>query len=662
MGNAPPSPAQTASGYRVGDLVIDVARRRVTRGDAELQLSALSFDLLLELTRAAPELLTFEQLMERVWPRLVVGPEAVTQRVKLVRECLGDDANDPRYIAGVRGRGYRLVTTVEPFVPAASAAAPAQPAVAPPLPTAASPAPPPLPTPAPAPVRRRAPFLPVAAVLAGALVLSVLVIAKLWSSRTPAGGRDAAVVVEAPPGARPAAASVAVSDQSIAVLPFVDLSEQKNQEYFSDGIADEVIDLLARLPGLQVSARTSSFAFKGQRTSIADIAKALHVANVLEGSVRRAGDRVRVTAQLVRADNGYSRWSQSYDRKLDDILKVQDDIAGAVARALNVELRSDAITSRPFAVRADAYSLALEARYFLERNAPEDYVKAAALYQRALDVDPKYAPAWAGYSSATWKQGDLGTLPWETARTRARDAAEHAVRLDPQLPAGHLMMSEVLANDENWTAAAQELEAAAALDPGGATTLSRRAVWAGTIAGRPDDAIVLAEQSVLRDPLTPTAHYRLCWIYYEARRITEAMSACREALELSPSFVGAHFTLACLLILRDQPEAALAEIQQEPDEAFRLRGLAIVNHRLGRRAESDAALATLIERYAAKRMLFIASVYAARGEPDPAFEWLRRARAKRENQVYELKSDAMFGSLKADPRYKAFLQAMKLAG
>jgi len=646
MESAPPAPG----GYRVADLVIDVARRRVMRGDAEIDLSALSFDLLLELTRAAPELVTFEQLMERVWPRLVVGPEAVTQRVKLVRESLGDDASDPRYIAGVRGRGYRLVAPVE-ALPAGPVPAPSPPALAP-APEIAPPAPPPSPSPSPpAENPRRWLAIAVAVVALIALVVGL----RWWPLRTP----PTAVVVEAPALSRPGPSAPAVSDQSIAVLPFVDLSEQKNQEYFSDGIADEVIDLLSRLPGLQVSARTSSFTFKNQRTTIAEVAKALHVANVLEGSVRRSGDRVRVTAQLVRADNGYSRWSQSYDRKLDDIFKVQDDIAGAVARALKVELQSGVIGERAFA-RGDAYSLALEGRYFLERHAPEDFAKATSYFQRSIEADPKFAPAWAGYARATWIQGDLGALPWDKARAQARDAAEHAVKLDPQLPAGHLIMSELLANEEDWAGAARELDAAATLDPGGATTLSRRADWASTIGHRPDEAIALGEQSVLRDPLTPTAHYRLCWIYFEAKKLVEATNACREALELSPSFAGAHFTLASLALTQDQPDAALAEIQRESDEAFRLRGLAMVDYRLGRRAESDAALATLIDKFATKRMLFIASVYAYRGDADNAIDWLKRARAQREYQLYEVARESTYGPLKNDPRYKAFLKAMKI--
>jgi len=222
-------------------------------------------------------------------------------------------------------------------------------------------------------------------------------------------------------------------------------------------------------------------------------------------------------------------------------------------------------------------------------------------------------------------------------------------------------MSELLANDQDWAAASHELDAAVALEPGSASVLLTKAAWVNAIVGHPDEAIGFAEQAVMRDPLTPIAHYRLCWIYFDAGRLSDATAACRETLELSPNFAGAHFALASLLLADAQPAAALAEIERETDDAFRLRGSAIVYFRLGRQADSDASLAALIKRYNAKRMLFIASVYAARGEADAAFDWLRRAVAQRERQHYELKRASMFGSLKSDPRYEALLRTMKLA-
>ena len=652
MESAPPPLPVAPTAYRVADLLIDVTHRRVTRAGSEITLSDLSFDLLLELTRGAPNVVSFEQLMQRVWPRLVVGPETISQRVKVVREALGDDANSPRYIAGVRGRGYRIVSDVEPLTSTASA----EPA---PSSSATSAAATELAAKAARPSRSRT--YGVAGGVAGALVVGlVLGYVAVERHRHSVAAGNLGVVVQAPANKPVAAVVVTTPDRSIAVLPFTDFSEEHNQEYFSDGLAGEVIDQLTRLPGLQVSAQTSSFSFKGQRITIAEIAKALHVSNVLEGTVRKTREQIRVTAKLVRADNGYVRWSGRYERNPGDIFKVQDEIAGAVARALNIELQPGRIGNRPAPAQIDAYTLALEGRYFLERHTPEDHDKATTYYRRAIDLDPRYAPAWVGYAQATWIQGDLGSMPWDAARARAREAAERAVQLDPGLPAAHLIMSRILANNLDWVASVRELDAAVALDPGDANTLMTKAIWASSIAGQPGEAIGLAQQAVLRDPLTPTAHYRLCWIYFDAGRLADAANACRESLELSPNFSGAHFTIASLLLARGQPDAALAEIAREPDDAFRLRGLAIVEHHLGRRAESDAALATLLKRYSTKHMLFIASVYAARGERDAAFGWLERARAHREAQIYEVKSAAMCGQLHSDPRYNAFLRSVKL--
>jgi TolB-like protein/DNA-binding winged helix-turn-helix (wHTH) protein len=663
MTESAPTPAGPGV-FQVDDLVIDVVHRRVTRAGAELELSSLSFDLLLELVRAAPNVVTIDELMQRVWPRLVVGPETVSQRVKLIRDALGDDANAPRYISGVRGRGYRLVAAVTartaPEPPPTPTSTPA-PAPSPSPPSPSSPAVEPGAATARVPFWRRRAF----AVSAGAVLLVVLaygIVGHNGPGRV-SGSRDLAVAVQAPSAAKPPATSVEVSpppDESIAVLPFVDLSEQGNQEYFSDGLAEELINLLTKLPDLRVPARTSSFYFKGQHTTVAEMARALHVANILEGSVRTSGNRVRVTAQLIRADNGYTRWSQTYDRKLDDIFKVQEEIAGAVAQALKVELQTGALNARTSTANMAVYTLALKGRYFLERNAPGDAGTATEFFRQATELDPSYAPAWAGFARAIFVQGDLGSIPWDTARVRSHAAAQRAIELDPRLPEAHTVLAKLLANDEDWSAAQRELDTALTLDPGDAATLMNKAQWANALENRPDEAIRLAQRATERDPLRPTTHYRLCWIYFDSGHLQEAAASCQQTLELSPNYAGAHFSLAALLLARDQPEAALAEAGREPDEAFLLRGLAIVHFRLGHARESDAALATLIEKYATKRMLFIASVYTFRGQADSAFEWLRRARAQKENQLFEVKSRAMFGQLKGDPRYKGLLREMKL--
>lgn len=359
-----------SAGYQIDDLIVDLGRQRVTCAGVDIPLPRLSFDLLVTLARAAPDLVSFDELNRRVWPGLVITPETISQRVKLVRDALGDDSHAPRYIGGVRGRGYRMVALVRPLTnrrssaegssladatgpiavepepsPRDEAIAPsvlasrravAAAAVASPGDTGGAAKPvvnltqqPPITRPASHRVDRL--VLTISVLIA--LGLGYFAADKLWLSGGTTSERPVATVAPATTPVTPA-----VSDKSVAVLPFLDMSEKKDQEYFSDGLTEELIDMLTKIPDLRVPAQTSSFYFKGKQATIADIARALHVAHVLEGSVRKSGNHLRITAQLVRADNGYHLWSETYDRQLDDIFKVQDEIAVAVVKALKISL------------------------------------------------------------------------------------------------------------------------------------------------------------------------------------------------------------------------------------------------------------------------------------------------------------------------------------
>src|SRR5438046_837781 len=237
-----------------------------------------------------------------------------------------------------------------------------------------------------------------------AVALTYFVVDKFWLSRHITTERPAPPIASVALGTAPAA--MAISDKSVAVLPFLDMSEKKDQEYFSDGLSEELIDMLTKIPDLRVPARTSSFYFKGKSEDIPNIARRLMVAHVLEGSVRKSGNYLRVTAQLVRADNGYHLWSETYDRQLDDIFKVQDEIAGAVVKALKVSLGADEVPRAAGISNPAAHALLLQAEYFLYRSTPDGYTKAIGYYQQAIQLDPDSAPGWAGLSmvlTATWQ-------------------------------------------------------------------------------------------------------------------------------------------------------------------------------------------------------------------------------------------------------------------
>ncbi|TLY74516.1 MAG: hypothetical protein E6K43_08190 [Gammaproteobacteria bacterium] len=295
MENNTPAATSPATRYQVDDLIIDLGQQRVTRAGNDIPLPHLSFELLVTLARAAPDLVTFDQLTERVWTGLVITPETISQRVKLVRDALGDDPHAPRYIAGVRGRGYRMVATVRPLAdrrrssPAEGPDAPIEAAGA-----AARP--------------------PVLGWLGGILAVALLLAAPWAISRYLRGPAPA----ELSPGAP---GSVVVQPpRTIAVLPLIDMSPAGGNAYLGDGLAQELSARLARIRGLRVAARTSAFAFKDRRADVHTIAQTLGVRHILEGSVRREGDHLRVTAQLIDAGSGYNVWSQTYDRTWQDLL------------------------------------------------------------------------------------------------------------------------------------------------------------------------------------------------------------------------------------------------------------------------------------------------------------------------------------------------------
>jgi TolB-like protein/Tfp pilus assembly protein PilF len=472
---------------------------------------------------------------------------------------------------------------------------------------------------------------------------------------------DAAPAAPTAPAAPLDETSVLAAAKSIAVLPFVNMSSDAGNEYFSDGLSEELLNLLTRLPELRVIGRTSSFQFKGRNEDLRVIGEKLNVAHILEGSVRKSGNKVRITAQLVNAADGYHLWSETYDRTLDDIFVVQDDIAGEVVKALQLTLLGSPSVTRSKPTDPEAYNLALQGRFFLDdRGGREDLERAVEYFRRSLERDPDYAPAWAGLSQAYARQAALGHAPVVERFPQAREAAGKALALDPQLADAHLAMGVIhLAHDWDWAAADASFRSALELEPGNADAL----VYAGILAsilGRWDEAIDLANKAIERDPLRPYSYNSLGSKLQTINRDMEAEAAFRKALELDPGGAYWHGALGFALLLQGKADAALREFQQETQEPFRLTGLALAHHALGRPGESDAALAVLESKHAGEMAYQIAEVHAFRGEDDLAFEWLERAYAQRDVLVTTIKGDRLMGGLVGDPRYKALLRKLKL--
>ncbi len=458
---------------------------------------------------------------------------------------------------------------------------------------------------------------------------------------------------KADPAQLAAAKFAPAPDRSIAVLPFVNMSSDEEQEYFSDGLSEELLNLLAKVPELRVSARTSSFSFKGQNLEIPEIAERLKVAHVLEGSVRKSGNQVRITAQLIKAEGGYHLWSETYDRKLDDVFVIQDEIAAEVVEQLKVTLLGKA----PKAVETDpqAYALVLQARHLSRQSTPESMSRAIDLYQQALAIAPDYAAAWAGLGASYGSQAFGGVVPFEDGFRHAREAVDRALALDPDNAFAHSQLGVIAdAVDRDRAAAARHYQRALVLAPTDTGILRDVAAQTRRL-GRLDEAIAMLEYVIARDPVDPAAHQNLGLAYLWAGRLDDAIASYRTALTLSPGRLGAHYGIGLAYLAKGQPAAALDAFAREiSDEEYRVKGTALALHDLGRQAEFETAFAELRERWGSRWPSEIAHVYAWTGDPDAAFEWLDTAVAQNEDGLSEQFPHLLLEPLHSDPRWAAF--------
>ena len=446
-------------------------------------------------------------------------------------------------------------------------------------------------------------------------------------------------------------------DPSIAVLPFVDMSQGKDQEYFSDGISEELLDLLAKVPKLRVIARTSSFAYKGKEVSVSEIARALKVAAVLEGSVRKSADRVRITVQLIRAADSTHLWSETYDRTLDDIFKVQDDIAAAVVGQLKIKLLGAAPTAKPVDPRA--YPLILQANALVDQRSTKGLQEAVSLYQQALAIAPDEPRAWNGLANAYRIQESAGDLSVADGARLAKDAVNKALALDPQNAITYATLGAIAVSyDGDFASAARYYQKSLDLEPVNPETLDGVARLLQSL-GRFDDAIAVGRYIVVTiDPANSRGHSDLGLSYYFAKRWDEAITSMRTSLVFSPQRPTAHFLIGNALLQKGDAAAALTEMQAEPSEFWRMVGLPMAYHALGRKAESDAALSSLIAKYEQDGPYNIAYVVAFRGESDRAFEWLDKAVKYRDSGLSQVGIEPLFANIRDDPRWLPFLRKM----
>jgi TolB-like protein/Tfp pilus assembly protein PilF len=471
--------------------------------------------------------------------------------------------------------------------------------------------------------------------------------------------------VPAAPAAAPAVSSqsasstrapVAADDKSIAVLPFTDMSAAKDQEYMSDGISEELLNLLAKIPELRVIARTSSFAYKGKDVKLAEVARELNVAHILEGSVRTSGNRVRITAQLIRASDSTHLWSETYDRTLDDIFAVQDEIATAVVNQLKITLLGNA--PKAHATDPKAYALLLKSRQASREGTLSATARAAELVEQALTIDPRYAEAWVDLSAIRHGEASNGARPIDEGFRLAKEAVQHALELDPRLGVAHARLAAIAWEyDRDAAAAAEHIARAIELDPANLGTL----LAASNIAlglGRLDVSRALCRFAVERDPVNPRFQSQVGYTNLYSGLYDAAIESYRNTLALSPQRQGAHFFIGASLLLKGNPDAAIVEFETEPGNVWRSIGLTLGYHAAGRQAEADAVLRVLETSEADSWAYNLAYVHAMRGNADKAFEWLDRAVRSRDPGLSDVAVDPLFGKIHDDPRWLPFLRSI----
>ncbi len=455
--------------------------------------------------------------------------------------------------------------------------------------------------------------------------------------------------------------NISAVDKSIAVLPFVDMSAAKDQEYFSDGLSEELLNLLAKIPELKVIGRTSSFSFKGKNEDLRSIAEKLGVAHILEGSVRKEGNKIRVTTQLIRAADGSHLWSETYDRDLEDIFKLQDDIAGAVVQELKLKLFEVPSVKISGTGNIDAYNLILQGNYFFDKLDKENVAKAVDFYTQALIIDSTDALAWGKLANAISRQSWQNYIDRREGREKARKAALKSIALNKNLAIGYIELGDLnLYQDFEWKWAEDNYQQALSLEPGNADVLYSLGGGLYFAIGRWDNAIRLMKECIEIDPLKPLYFLNLGNILTHAGRLDESIAYFKKTLELNPQFQRAHLYLGRSYLLMGKPEMALKEMQKENLEVFRIFGMAMAYYAANRHKEADEVLRDFSDRFQNEWSYLLAELYAFRGEKDKAFIWLKNAYEKNDGWLVFLKGDPLLKNLKNDPRYTAFLKKMNL--
>jgi TolB-like protein/DNA-binding winged helix-turn-helix (wHTH) protein/Flp pilus assembly protein TadD len=640
---------QPARVFRFGPFEADLRNRQLLENGAPVSLQGQPFDVLALLLEHPGQLVTRDQLRARLWPSgtVVEFDHSIHAAVTKLREVLGEQADHPRFIATVPRHGYRFIAPVstpaptalelatvhsQPFAPQASAQA-----VSPP--------------------RRRLDRAIIAVLAVG---VAYVVVDRFWNSRPSVVVQPAASTQ--PPASRDAATGTVAAfnppPHSIAVLPFANLSGDSKQEYFSDGLTEELLTALTHINELQVAAQTSSFYFKGKDADLSTIAHKLNVGAVLEGSVRRSGQSVRITAQLIDSTTGFHLWSQTYDRTLGDILSLQTEIANAVANSLKVTLLDDTAAKIELGGTRDAAALDAYLRGLKGYSAfhPSSALDA---YTEAIRLDPNYARAFAARSVAHAESTNCceSSVRRRTGYGMAFDDARRAIALAPALGEAHLALAYVFESTLDFEQAAQEYARALALVPGSATALYLYGAFAVDM-GRTEPGLSALSRAVVLDPLSPRSHQYLGEARWIARRYREAVTAFDEVLSIDPDNARAYR-------FRGFAYYGLGDLQRAFASCPNIRilyhyeCLALTYEKLGKHAEAEANLAKYQDAAGDASAYQYAQIYAQWGDVAKALQWLETALRARDPGLGWLKGDPLLDPLRQEPRFQAIERELK---
>ena len=455
-----------------------------------------------------------------------------------------------------------------------------------------------------------------------------------------------------------------IMEKSVAVLPLMNSTGDPANEYFSDGMSEQFISTLSHLQDLKVIGRTSSFQFKGKSEDSKTIGEKLGVYYLLEGSVRKSADRVRIAVALIKSSDGANVWSETYDRELRDIFTVQTEIAEAVAKQLNVALLGHngqtpqlSTAAAPSNQNIEAYNALLQGNFYYNRLTLEDTRRAVSYYEEAIRLDPRYALAYAKLTPAALNlalnYGEVETKEADAAMAKAHSYAKRALALDPSLADAHLAQGMVLRTDFKFAEAQTELRRALELAPQSPAAISNLAILISNF-GRLDEAVALLQRAIALDPLRTASYHNLALYFIGLGRYDEAEEVIHKVIALQPQTSQTYERLGMIQILRGHPGAAVELAKQETDPSWRIYGLALAYFANGERVEADAALKKLIDEGGIPNL--IASVYALRKEPEKMFEWLERAWTTNDTGVIELLNNPFLRAYKDDPRFIAFAQ------